>query len=492
VISDANHRLSKSRFVAGTQCHKLLWWRVHEPNAIELQPGAVLKDRFDQGNEVGEMATELFPGGLLIDLPHTDVEERLRVTAEALMSDAPAIFEATFVEDNTFVAIDILERGDDGFHLIEVKSSSRRKPEHITDVGVQLHVAQQAGVDIERVSVMHMNSDFRHPNEGELLCLTDVTAEAMDYVSGVGVQIRKQLDILAEPLPVKPIGSHCNQPRRCPFIDRCWPQDPTHISKLYNVGPVKAAKYMADGIHRISDLPADAKLPLAAQRQLRSMEENRIQVDPGLADVLADFDGVLGFLDFETTSRAIPMWPGLGPWGQAAAQFSYHEGQPDGTYTHVGWLAEGPEDARPDLARAMIEATARADHIVMYTSFERTRIRALQRSVPEVESELLQLEQKLLDLHPVVRDNIYHPEFHGSFSIKAVLQPMVPDLSYRDLVIVDGLVASVEIARLLFVADKIAPEERERVRKDLLDYCERDTWAMVKLLEALRLLATSN
>jgi len=66
---------------------------------------------------------------------------------------------------------------------------------------------------------------------------------------------------------------------------------------------------------------------------------------------------------------------------------------------------------------------------------------------------------------------------------------LVPELTYDDLVIVDGLVASVEIARILFVAGKIAPEEQSRVRQDLLNYCERDTWAMVKVLEKLRELA---
>ena len=70
-----------------------------------------------------------------------------------------------------------------------------------------------------------------------------------------------------------------------------------------------------------------------------------------------------------------------------------------------------------------------------------------------------------------------------------MLHPLVPDLTYSDLVIVDGLVASVEIARLLFVAGKIPKEEHDRVRQDLLNYCERDTWAMVKVLERLRAFA---
>src|SRR5712691_3605128 len=97
----------------------------------------------------------------------------------------------------------------------------------------------------------------------------------------------------------------------------------------------------------------------------------------------------------------------------------------------------------------------------------------------------------LIDLLPVVRDHVYHPDFLGSFSLKYVLHPLVPGLTYDDLVIVDGLVAGVEIARLLFVAGKIPREEHDRVRQDLLNYCERDTWAMVKVLERLRELAVS-
>src|SRR5206468_2005573 len=161
----------------------------------------------------------------------------------------------------------------------------------------------------------------------------------------------------------------------------------------------------------------------------------------------------------------------------------------DGTYTHSAFLAEGPEDARPPLAAAMVRATASAERVVMYTAFERTRIRELQRAVPGLATELAALEAKLIDLHPVVKNCVYHPDFRGSFSLKDILTPLVPELTYNDLVIVDGRVASVEIARLLFVADKIPKHERARVRQDLLDYCQRDPWAIVKLVERLRELA---
>ena len=482
-------RLSKSRFAAGVQCHKLLWWKAHEPGAVELQPDKVLRDRFDQGTQVGVLARERFPGGVLIDLPHNAFAERLQRTRATLDAGFPVIFEASFVADDTFVAIDVLERLAEGFRLIEVKSSSSQKDEHIPDAAIQTHVARQNGIDVRAVEIMHLNKEYRFPDQGDLFVRTDVTEPVAQLLPAIPTEIATQLDALLGPLPDIAIGLHCFEPRECPFLARCWPQTNDHIIKLYNVGPKKACDYMLTGVNTIGEIPPKQKLPDAAKRQIRAMAENRLIVEPHLARVLEPFAGKLGFLDFETISRAVPVWPGMAPWEQAAAQFSYHEARGDGTYRHVGYLAEGPADARPALARAMLEATAGAERIVMYTPFERTRIRSMQQAVPELVDELKQLEDKLIDLHPVIRDHVYHPDFLGSFSLKYVLHPLVPELTYNDLVIVDGLVASVEIARLLFVAQRIPLEERDRVRKDLLDYCERDTWAMVKLLERLRELA---
>src|SRR5213079_466793 len=70
-------RLAKCRFTSGLQCHKKLWWEVHEPDALELQPDKVLQDLFDQGRQVGELARTRYPGGVLIDLPHDARAERV-------------------------------------------------------------------------------------------------------------------------------------------------------------------------------------------------------------------------------------------------------------------------------------------------------------------------------------------------------------------------------------------------------------------------------
>ena len=482
-------RLSKSRFTAGLQCHQYLWLKVHEPDAPELVPDEVLQDRFDQGIRVGELARERFPGGRLIDLPHYAARERVAATRKALDDGAPAVFEATFVEDGTFVAVDVLERLAEGFRLIEVKSTKTAKDEHVPDAAVQVYVAGKAGIDVRAVEIMHLNPEHRFPDVGDLFARTDVTEAVEAHLPGVPSEIARQRAMLAGPMPDLPIGAHCFAPYGCPFFDRCWPGDADHIRHLYGVGPAKTVAYLERGIHRFGDLPSNEKLSGTARRQLRALAEGALVVEPGLAEALEAFASPIGFLDFETVARAIPVWPGTGPFETIPVQFSYHEESATGEFRHEEYLADGPGDPRPDLARRLVEATAKVDRVAMYTGFERSRIRELRDAVPSLAAELQALDGKLVDLKPVVNKYVYHPGFGGSFSIKDVLEPLAPDCSYDGLAVNDGMVASVRIARMLLTGDGMDPAERDQLRGDLLAYCKLDTWAMVRLLQQLRELA---
>jgi hypothetical protein len=482
----ASLNLSKSRFVAGWQCHKQLWLKVHEPDAPELEIGKVLQDRFDQGAAVGELAQTHFPGGILIDLPHND-PRRIEATGRALAAGAPAVFEATFVEDRVFVAIDVLERTADGFTLIEVKSSTKVKDEHIPDVAIQVWVARRAGIDVRRAEVMHLNTEFRHPDIGELFEREDVTERVEAFQHRIPDMIAEQLAALGGEIPPVEVSTQCWMiDRDCPFWTRCFPVDEQHVWTLYRAYTTQKWALVLSGVRRILDLPSTHKLNPIQRRQRASLETGQLIVEPGIRDALQCFDCRLGFLDFETIGRAIPVWDDVGPWRQVVVQFSYHEEDATaaGGYRHNAYLAEGPGDPREELALRLLEATKDAERIVMYSHFERTRIKELAEWLPHLAPDLEALKGKLVDLLPVIQHHVYHPRFCGSFSIKSVLNPMVPDLTYDDLAIVDGQVASVEIARLLFVAHKV--RDRDQLRRDLLAYCERDTLAMVRLLERLR------
>jgi len=483
-------RLSKSRFLAGLQCHKQLWWRVHETDAPELVPDAGHRNILNQGNEVGRKAREYVPGGTLVDLPFHQFDNKVARTRELLQCDPapPAIYEATFLADETYAAVDILERGPRGYGVAEVKATNSLKPQHLSDVAVQVHVLRRAGLPVERAEVMHLNPECRYPDLGNLFVREDVSALVEGVLLGVSDELAAQHRMLEGSLPDVPIGDHCSRPHVCPFIERCWPKLPHHhVSSLYRIERKQVLEYEADGYATLYDLPSDLELSAIHARQVRAVTAGEMVVEPALAKALTQFASPLAFLDFETVSLAIPRWNGCRPWQNVPVQFSCHVEERGRGLVHHAWLADGAGDPRPALAEALVAASAGARRIVAYyASFERECVRQLAEAVPRLAKELERIERRLVDLLPLVRNYVYHPDFGGSFSIKRTLPALVPGLSYADLKIRDGETATLELMRLLFSGDELPPGVRAELREALLRYCERDTWAMVRMLEQLR------
>ncbi len=484
--------LSKSRFVAGVQCHKQLWWRVHEPDAPELVPEPALRNRFDQGAEVGRVARGYVPGGELIDLPFHQYDNKVAATRDALRRDPPAVYEATFLADDTYAQVDILEREPQGsgYRVIEVKATNRLKGEHIPDVAIQVHVLRKSGLPVTGADIMHLNRDCHFPDLDNLFIREDVTALVEGYLLGVPEEVAAQLRTLRGPIPRVSIGEHCTRPHQCPFIDRCWPPLPDHhVSSLYRIDRAKVLEYEADGYATMLDLPSDLELSAIHSRQVKAVTTGSMVMESGLAAALEEFTAPLAYLDFETISLAIPRWNGCRPWENVPVQFSCHTEGRGSLLHHYEWIADGAEDPRPALAGALVEACAGARRVVAYhASFERECIRHLEAHVPTLARPLARIREKLIDLLPTVRNHVYHPDFGGSFGLKRVLPPLVPGLTYGDLQINDGEIASLELMRLLLRRDELRDAERTRLRRALLAYCERDSWAMVKLLERLRAL----
>jgi len=477
--------LSKTRFVKGCQCHKRLWLETFEPDAPELVPDAGLQAIFDSGTNVGELARARFPGGVLVDLDPLDPTRELR-TREFIAAGAPAIFEATFIADRTYVAIDVLLAEEGGFTLIEVKSTLRVKDEHVLDAAVQTHVARRAGIDVRRVEVMCLNPAYVHPGPADLFLRTDVTARVELLLPTIPDTIAAQLDVLAAPMPDVAIGPHCGTPRPCPFQGRCWPPELDGVLRIPGLDWGERFRLFDGGARLLRDLPAEHRLNALQGRHRRALETGTLVVEPGLREALARFQGRLGFLDFETIAPAVPVWDGTRPREAIAAQFSYHEGPVGGPYTHAEFLADGPGDPRAELAARLLELTRDVERVVMYSSYERRCIRDLAHAVPALSVDLLALDAKLVDLLPVVKRYVYHPDFDGSVGIKAVLPALVEGMRYGDLVqITGGGEAGAKLERLLFGGADVSDAERGCLRRELLEYCKLDTWAMVKLLERL-------
>ena len=152
-------QLSKTRFIAGLQCLKRLYLECYDrdlADPVDETQQAI----FDTGTGVGELARQRFPGGRLIEERYFEHSQAVRTTETALAdASVMAIFEGGFAFEKIRIRVDILKRNDDeSFDLIEVKSTTSAKAEHVPDVAVQLHVLEGLRIPVRQAHLMHINN----------------------------------------------------------------------------------------------------------------------------------------------------------------------------------------------------------------------------------------------------------------------------------------------------------------------------------------------
>ena len=151
--------ITKTKFLAGIQCLKRLYLIAYSPE-LAAQPDESDQAIIDQGQEVGLLAQQMFPGGLTVDC--RDREQAIRMTRELVANpEVPAIFEGAFEHRGVFARVDILHRRrDQRWRLIEVKSTTDVKDHHLDDVAIQHRVVSRSGVDLAASCLAHVDRGY--------------------------------------------------------------------------------------------------------------------------------------------------------------------------------------------------------------------------------------------------------------------------------------------------------------------------------------------
>jgi predicted RecB family nuclease len=482
-------RLSKSKYLSGLQCHKRLYLAIHSPElAAKLDEAA--QARMDMGTEVGELARKRFPGGVHVEHDHLHRKEALQQTAELLNGPGvPAIFEGAFEFDHTVVRVDILERvGNGKWRLIEVKATGSVKDVHLDDLAVQTYVLKGAGVVLASSCLIHLDTQYVYPG-GELdleqlFALEDLSAKVDEYMAEVPNRLAEMKAMLLQSTPpaIDP-DHHCIDPygNECPFWNHCTQAKPARwVFHLPGRGRAELfEKLVQQGIESMDDIPTGFKLNAVQQR----VKENVEWVHADLKTALKSVRYPVHHLDFETFNPAIPKFPQTRPYQVLPFQWSNHVETEDGRVTHDEYLCTTRDDSREELALKMLESLGKEGSICVYSSYEKTRIKELAVAFPKLKRELERMISRLWDLYRIIPKHYYHPQFNGSYSLKQVLPALIPSLKYDDLEIQDGGQASEQYYRMIF--EDINAAEKERIRRALLKYCERDTLAMVELRKIL-------
>ena len=490
----STHLLSKSSFIKGLQCEKHLFLYKYHYNEMD-EFSEMQKAIFQRGTDVGELAQQLFPGGTVATTGSPpNYKKGLKKTAEFIQQEGKIIFEAAFQFNKVLSIADIIVKEKDKWNIYEVKSSTSISETYLKDAALQYYVISNCGIEINDFSIIYINSQYIRkgkldPNELFIIeSVLDLILPMQDFVKENVEMLKSTLS--KREMPDIDIGEHCHNPYTCGFFNYCrkhitgdsiFDFSGMHLKRKYEL--------YHDGIIKLEDVPDDYSLNKNNRIQLEVYKSGEPLIDEEVIEnFLSDLNYPHFFMDFETFQPAVPFFDNSKPYQQIPFQYSIHlKEKVDGELKHFEFLAEAGEDPRIKFIDGLLNDTKGEGDIVVYNkSFEITRLKEIARDFPQYADEIEKLILRIKDLMiPFQRKYYYSPEMKGSYSIKAVLPSLIPELSYDKLEINEGGLASIAFESLQNETDMMIIAE---TREQLLEYCKLDTLAMVRILEKLDLI----
>lgn len=490
-------KISKTKFMAGVQCLKRLYLLVHEPE-LEAQAEGSSEAIIQQGREVGLLARQLFPGGVEVNGAGS-LERAIRTTKELIANpEVPAIFEGAFEHKGVIVKTDILQRRKEHrWRLVEVKSTADLKDHHLQDVAIQSYVVSGSGLKLASAWLAHINREYvltgATVDPRRFFSFRNLTQRAQNLQPEITFRLHSQFRILAMPKPPDvPTGPQCINPVVCEFFYHCnQPLPKDHVGYLPRLHASASEGLEELGVESVHEIPADFELSEFQRRVCTAMQTGQPWFSADLQNELASVKYPLYFMDFETINPAIPRFLGMHPYDHLPFQWSVHvRREPGATPEHFEFLATDNSDPRTSFISSLCEALGESGSIVVYNEqFESQRLWELAGWLPEYTERIRNIQSRLWDLLPLVRNHVYHPAFEGSFSLKAVLPALVPEMTYEGMEVPNGQAAG--LAWEAMINGAVGEAERQAKRQALLAYCGQDTLALVRLLETLQTCRTA-
>ena len=500
--------LSKSRYTLFCQCPKALWLKVFKPE--EAVVDEALQARFEQGNEVGDLAMGLFGSYKEVTAKNADgsldLNRMTELTKQYMAEGVDNICEASFIGDGGYCAVDILHRNGDGWDIYEVKSSTYKNDETDTDkhllvytrdIAYQRWLLEQCGVNVKGTYLVRLNSSYirgKELNIKELFHIKDMARQVSNEYPKVPLNVSMAREVLIGSEPNEPVAIHCHEPYDCAFFHYCTKgMTAPNVFNLYRMTFKRKCELYNQGKIYYKDLRGE-NLTDTQQLQVETALNKTELVTPGeISEFLKKLSYPLYFLDFETMQTAVPKYEGTRPYQQIPFQYSLHWVEKEGgELKHSEYLGDSVSDPRRALAEQLCCEIPRGVCTTAYNKgFECGRIRELASAYPDLSDHLNDIADHIIDLiEPFRQKMVYLSEMNGSFSIKQVLPSLYPDdpeLDYHNL---DGSVHNGGEAMNIYpLIAKMSPEDADAARKSLFKYCCLDTLAMVRIWEKLRKMA---
>ncbi|MBQ7882359.1 MAG: DUF2779 domain-containing protein [Treponema sp.] len=496
-----NYSVSKSRYCNFIQCPKMLWLK-KEKNDL-YREDVVNPTLFANGNAVGDLAMGIF--GDFTEVPYGDLSEMICKTEELLKIDTKIIAEASFSYDNCFCSIDILRNlGNKDVEFYEVKSSTNVSDIYKDDISYQYFVLTKLGYHVKKASLIYIDKNYIRQKEldlNKLFIIQDFTQEAISNLARVESNIkdmRKYLSQTQEPNCI--VDEHCHSPYNCGFWHYCVGNLPLqnvfNVSGFYQKNKYECYKNNIISFNQLLEHPDLLTKNHKMQIEWEIFNKPPFIDEKEIRKFMKDLTFPLYFLDFESFQPPIPLFENSRPYQQIVFQYSLHyileEG---GELFHKEFLASPGTDPRREFAEQLCKDIPSNGSVIVYNkSFERPRMNELAALFPDLAPKLKEIVENIKDLMiPFQKKWYYSKEMEGSHSIKKVLPALFPNDEKLDYSNLDGVhqggeasAAFLEMQNLFQEGSPESLKEIKKKRKELLEYCWLDTYAMVKLWEKLK------
>lgn len=479
--------LTKSRFIDGLHCAKSLWLSTHNYQA------GTYEQNFNghMGDQVGQLATTKYPEGKKVETPYSDHDAAVKETQQYLSDKKiSAIFEAAFTFDNIRIRVDILERTKNKWNLIEVKSATKLKDHYLYDIGIQHYVLKNLGLIIKSSKLMHINKDYLYQERIDLnllFRLHDYSKEIQEILPTLQNEIKRlhtTQETKKEPKQ-EPSKSFCGD---CAFWNFCTKKKPQDwIALIPRLHKNKYAKLMEMSIESMSSIPDDFEISENQRVVVESTKnKKRFLNKDGLQKALENIKPPVYYFDFEALTSAIPFIDNTRPFESIPFQWSLHLNKDFKNISHYYFLAEEKKDFRRGLIEQYLSLVSDNDYpIVAYNiSYEKTRLKGLSHLYPDLSEQIDHTIDRFVDLMLIIKDHFYDYRFYGSFSLKRVLPILTKESGYDELEgVQDGDGAQAQFYNL--INNSLNEENRFKVKKQLLEYCEKDTYSLIQIHQKL-------
>jgi hypothetical protein len=338
----------------------------------------------------------------------------------------------------------------------------------------------------------HVNRNYLYPG-GEIdVCrffrIRNLTRQILKSQPKLTSQLLSEFTVLnmRQPPDIAP-GRHCTHPVTCEFFERCnAPRPNDHIGYLPRIHASAVEELEEKGIKSIHDIPDDFELNEIQRRAAECVRSGQPWFESeGLNSELSALKYPLFSMDFESVNPCVPRIAGMHPYDHLCFQYSVHVvREPGAPPEHFEFLAMDVRDPRREFISSLSAGLGDSGSIVVYNAaFESQRLSELASWLPEFADRINNIQARLFDLLPVVRNHVYHPSFAGSYSLKSVLPALVPEMTYDGMLVANGQDAGLAWKSLL--RGCFDQSEYNNIKKALLDYCRQDTMALLRLLERI-------